>query len=116
MKLENNIFVKVNYNNAVDSHLTPKIDVDNAIDESSLVRNNQDNDSNNYKLTNIKSTNINTSAVKVNQFFTKLKVAQFHNENDRSRNDLGLDFYNESSELVKKRANTKALTIRIQQI
>ena len=41
--LENIKFVKVNYQPAVNEHLTPKIYVDNAIDGLSLVRNNQDN-------------------------------------------------------------------------
>ena len=44
VKLENIEFVKVNYQPAVNEHLTPKIYVDIAIDESPLVRNNQDND------------------------------------------------------------------------
>ena len=41
--LENIKFVKVNYQPAVNEHLTPKIYVDNAIDGLSLVRNNQYN-------------------------------------------------------------------------
>ena len=48
VKLENMNFVKVNYQPTVNEHLTPKIYVDNAKDESSLVRNNQDNDCNYY--------------------------------------------------------------------
>ena len=37
-------FVKVNYQSAVNENLILKIYVDNATDESSLARNNQDND------------------------------------------------------------------------
>ena len=48
VKLENIKFVKVNCQPAVNEHLTPKIYVDKAIDESSLFRNIQDNDFNNY--------------------------------------------------------------------
>jgi len=44
VKLENIKFVKVNYQPAVNEHLTPKIYVDTAINEPTLVRNNQDND------------------------------------------------------------------------
>ena len=92
---------KVNYQPAVDSHLTPKIYVDNAIDETSLVRNIQDNDSNNHKLTNINSITSITQALHDNQVFTKTYVDQFHQENERTRRDLGIDFYNESSDKVK---------------
>ena len=75
--------------------------VDNTIDELSLVRNNQDNDFNNYNLTNIDSITLNTQAVNDNQVITKAYVDQFHHENERSRRDVGLDFYNESNDLVK---------------
>ena len=49
-----------------DSHLTAKLYVDNATDEVSLVRNNQDIDFNKYNLTKIKSINLNTQAAKDN--------------------------------------------------
>ena len=39
--------IQVNQWPQIDSHLTPKLYVDNAIDEESLVRINQDNDFNN---------------------------------------------------------------------
>ena len=75
--------------------------VDNSINESSLVRNNQDNDFNNNNLTNINSITLNTQAENDNEVITKAYVDQFHQENERSRRDLGIDFYNESSDLVK---------------
>ena len=62
VRLENIKFVKVNYQPAVNEHLTPKIYVDNALDELSLVRNNQDNDFNNNNLTNKNSVTLNTQA------------------------------------------------------
>ena len=37
-------FIQVNQLPQIDSHLTAKLNNDNAIDESSLLRNNQDND------------------------------------------------------------------------
>ena len=44
---------------------------------------------------------MNTQAVNDNQDFTKAYVDQFHQENERSRRDVGLDFSDESSDLVK---------------
>ena len=73
------------------------------MDETSLVRNNQDNDLNNNNLTNINSISLNTQAVNGNQVITKAYVDQFHQENGPSRRDLGIDFYDESSDLVKNK-------------
>ena len=81
--------------------MTPKVYVDASINESSLVRNNQNTDFNNNNLTNINSITLNTQAVNDNQVITKAYVDQFHQENERSRRDLVIDFYNESNELVK---------------
>ena len=75
--------------------------VDNSIDESSLVRNNQDNNFSNNNLTNINSITLNKQAENDNEVITKAYLDQFHQENERSRRDLGIDFYNESSDLVK---------------
>ena len=94
-------FIQVNQWPQIDSHLTPKLYVDNSIDEPSLVRNNKDNDFGNYKLTNINSITLNTQAVNDNQVITKAYVDQFHEENERSRRDVGLGFYDESNDLVK---------------
>ena len=94
-------FIQVNQLSQIDSHLTAKLHVDNAIDESSLIRNNQDNDSNNYNLTNINSITSDKQAENDNEVITKAYVDQFHNDNERTRRDLGLDFYDESSDLVK---------------
>ena len=75
--------------------------VDNAVDESSLVRNNQHNDFNNNNFTNIYSITLSTQAVNDNQVITKAYVDQFHQENEQSRRDLGINFYDESNDLVK---------------
>ena len=93
VKLENIKFVKVNYQPAVGEHLTPKLNVDNAIDEASIVRNNKDNDFSKYNLTNINSITLNTQAVNDNHVITKAYVDHFHQEVERSRRDVGLDFY-----------------------
>ena len=75
--------------------------VDNSIDEISLIRNNKNNDFGNYNLTNINSITLNNQPINDNEVVTKLYVDQFHNDNERSRRDLGIDFYNESNILVK---------------
>ena len=89
-------------------------DIDNAIDETALVRNNQDNDFNNKNLTNVKSITLNFQAVNDNEVITKSYVDLSHQEFERSRRDAGLDFYNESSDLVKNKQdndlNDKKLT------
>ena len=51
-------FIQVNQLPQIDSHLTAKLFVDKSIDEVSLVRNNQDNDFNNYNLFNINKTTL----------------------------------------------------------
>ena len=94
-------FIQVNQLPQIDSHLTAKLYVDNAIDEISVVRNNQDNDFNNNNLTNIKRITLNKEAENDNEVNTKAYVDQFHQENERSRRDVGLVFYDESSDLVK---------------
>ena len=94
-------FIQVNQLPQMDSHLTAKLYVDNATDEPSLVRNNQDNDFGIYNLTNINSTTLYKQAENDNEVITKSYVDQFRQENERSRRDVGLDFYNESNDLVK---------------
>ena len=94
-------FIQVNQWPQIDSHLTPGLYIDNAVDEPSLIRNNQDKDFNNINLTNINSITLNTQAVNDNHVITMIYVDQFHQENERSRRDLGIGFYNESSDIVK---------------
>ena len=84
-------FIQVNQWPRIDSHLTAKLYVDNAVDESPLVRNNQDNDFNKNNLTNINSITLNTQAESDNEVITDANVDQFHQENERSRRDLGID-------------------------
>ena len=94
-------FFQVNQLPQIDSHLTAELYFDNAIDEISLVRNNQDNDFNISNLTNINSNTLNTQTVKDNQVINKDYVDHFHQENERSRQDPGLSFYDEEVDLVK---------------
>ena len=79
----------------------PSIVKNTEIDQSSLVRNNQDNDFGNYNLTNINSITLNKQAENDNEVITKAYADLFHQENERSRRNLGIDFYNESDDIVK---------------
>ena len=76
--------------------------LDNAIDEVSLIRNNKDNDFGNYNLTNINSISLNKQAENDKEVITKSYVDQFHSNNERNKRDVGLSFYNEEVDLVKK--------------
>ena len=60
-------FIQVNQLPQIDSHLTAKLYVDNAIPEPSLVRNNQDNDLNDNKLTNLDSIKVNRDPTSDNE-------------------------------------------------
>ena len=66
-----------------------------------MVRNNQVNDFYTHNLTNIDSFTLKTQAGNDNQVITKAYIDQFYQENERSRRNVGLNFYNESSEIVK---------------
>ena len=95
-------FIQVNQLPQIDSHLTAKLYVDNAIDESSLLR----LDSNEIlELDNQDSIILNsilTSPEKKIEISTKAFIDSLHEGNERSRRDLGIDFYDESTDLVKK--------------
>ena len=64
---------------------------------------------------------MNKQAENDNEVFTKAYVDQFHQESEQSRRDSGIDFYNESSDIVKnkqdndlndnKLANKNSITI-----
>ena len=94
-------FVKVNNAPAVDSLLTQKVYFDNAINQKSLVTNNRNTDFNIFTLTSINSITLKTQAINDNQVSTKADVHQFHQEKERTRRDLGIDFYKESNDLVR---------------
>ena len=85
----------------IDSHLTAKLYVDNAIDESSSLRNNQDNDFNNYKLTIVNSITLKTQEENDSEVITKAYVDQFHQEIERSRRNLVINFYDKPNDFVK---------------
>ena len=106
-------FIQVNHLPQIDSHLAAELYVDTAIDEPSLVRNNRDNVFENNNLTKKNSITVNTQAVNDNQVFTKAYVDQFDQENERSRRDLGIDFFDELSDLVR---NNKDKDLNIEKL
>ena len=100
--LDNVHSIKVNSYPTLEEHLTPKIYVDNAIsyivDEASLLRLDPDE-----KLTqnSILLNSSLTSPVTIIELPTKSYIDSLYGENERSRRNLGLDFYDESSTLVR---------------
>ena len=94
-------FIQVNQLAQNNSHLTAKLYVDTEIDQSSLVRIYQDNDFGNYNSTNKNTITLNKQPENDNEVVIKSYVDQFHQENERTRRNLGIDYYNESNEIVK---------------
>ena len=74
---------------------------DDVVDKTILFRIFRDKDFNKDNLTNINRITLITQAVNDNHINTKAYVNQFDNDNERPRRDLGLDFYDESSDLIK---------------
>ena len=68
-----------------------------------ILKNDIDINSNN--LTNINSITLNEQAETDNEVITKAYVDQFHQQNERSRRDLGIYFYDESTDLVRNSQN-----------
>ena len=100
-KLYNVTIVKVNSLPAINQHLTPKQYVDDAIDESTKTKNNQKSVFTSFNLTNISSITLNNQAIFDIEVITNPYVDHFEKQTERSRRHLGLDFFIESSDLVK---------------
>ena len=118
-KIDTSLFVQKPYlrSNYIEANIEEDIDLKNQYKIKNLIdplnlhdacnKNYVDNifkndiDFNDNKLTNINSITLNQQAENDNHVITKAYVDQFHQENERSRRDLGIDFYNESSDLVK---------------
>ena len=109
-------FIQVNQLPQIGSHLAAKLYVDNAIDEISLVRNNKKIDFGNNNLTNINSITLNNQALNDNEVNTKAYLDQFHQENERSRRDLGIDFYSKSSDIVKNNQDNNPIDNKLTNI
>ena len=103
--LDNVRFVKVNSMPAVGEHLTAKFYVDtatsNSVDESSLLRLDANEKLELDKQDSIILNSTLTDPVTIIEIPTKAYIDSLHEENERSRRDLGIDFYDESSNLVK---------------
>ena len=99
--IDNVGWIKVNKWPRDAEHLTPKLYVDNAIHESPLLRLHRDEK---LKLDEQDSILLDSILIPPNTIIelpTKSYVDSLHGENERSRRDLGLDFYDESSTLVR---------------
>ena len=99
--IDNVGWIKVNKWPRDGEHLTPKLYVDNAIHESSLLRLHRDEK---LKLDEQDSILLDSILIPPNTIIelpTKSYVDSLHGENERSRRDLGIDYYDESSTLVR---------------
>ena len=98
-------FLSVNQLPQIDSHLTAKLYVDNTIsdgvNESTLLRLDPDEKLKLDEQNSILLISSLTSPRTIIELPTKSYVDSLHGENERSRRDLRLDFYDESSTLVR---------------
>ena len=94
-------FLSVNQLPQIDSHLTAKLYVDTEIDQTTLLRLHPDEklDLDNQDSITLNSTL--TDPITTIEIPTKAYIDSLHEENERSRRDLGIDFYDESNDLVK---------------
>ena len=99
--IDNVGWVKVNKWPKDAEHLTPKIYVDNTIHESSLLRLHRDEKLNLDEQDSILLDSVLIPPGTMIEIPTKSYVDSLHEGNERSRRDLGLDFYDESSTLVR---------------
>ena len=99
--IDNVGWIKVNKWPRDGEHLTPKLYVDNAIHESSLLRLHRDEKLKLDEQDSILLDSILIPPNTIKELPTKSYVDSLHGENERSRRDLGLDFYDESSTLVR---------------
>ena len=99
--IDNVGWIKVNKWPRDAEHLTPKLYVDNTIHESSLLRLHRDEKLNLDEQNSILLDSVLIPPGTMIEIPTMSYVDSLHGENERSRRDLGLDFYDESSTLVR---------------
>ena len=80
---------------------SPQTKINIPINNQHLVRNNQDNDFNNYRLTYMSSVSVTHDAVEDQDLVTLGYVKSLHENNEQNRRDIGLNFYDEKDNLVK---------------
>ena len=71
---------------------SPETIINIPINNQHLVRNNQDNDFNNYKLTNISSVSVTHDAVEDNDLSYSWICKIYMQDNERNRRDQDLEF------------------------
>ena len=98
-------FVQVNQLRQIVSHLTAKLYVDKSIDESNLLRLDPDEKLKLVEQDSIVLNSTLTSPKTIIEIPTKAYNDGLHQGNGRSRRDLGIDFYDESNDLVKNNEN-----------
>ena len=78
------------------------------ISNQHLVRNNQDNNFNNYRLTNISSVTVNHNAVEDNDLVTTWLCRNLYMRIMNDHEEMsGLAFYDENDDLVKNNHNKR---------
>ena len=85
-------FIQVNQLPQIKIHLTAKLYVDNSIDESSLLRLDPDEKLNLHEQNSIFLNSTLTSPKTIIELPTKSYIDSLHEENERNRRDLGIDF------------------------
>ena len=66
-----------------------------------IVSNNQDNNFNGFRLPKLDNARVNHNATDDMYHMTKVYAVVFHKEIERSQRFIGLDYYDESKDLVK---------------
>ena len=94
-------FIQVKQWPQIDPQLTAKLYVDTEIDQPSLLRLDPDGKINLVEQDSLILNSTLTSPKTIIEIPTKAYFDSLHEENERSRRDLGIDFYEESSDLVK---------------
>ena len=94
-------FIQVNQLPQIDSQLTAKLYVDTETDQTSLLRldPNEKIELDNQDSITLNSTS--TDRMTTIEIPTKAYIDSLHEENERSRRYLGIDFFDESNDLVK---------------
>ena len=72
---------------------------------TNLVGRDRDNDFDNHSFYNVSSISVTSQAVNDKELVSKAYVDSFHQENEGTRRDVGLDFYDEANDLVKNNQN-----------